>query len=78
MFVDMYIAIKEGDLEKGLDLQRRVIPICNALRGFDAPSTKVALSALGLCDEPLSMPLQPMIEPYRQRLIDMVKSGEYY
>ncbi len=78
MFVDMYIAIKEGDLEKGMELQRQVIPLCNAMRGFDAPSTKVAFAALGLCEEHLSMPLQPMIEPYRTQLIELVQTGDYY
>ena len=78
MFVDMYIAIKEGDLEKGMELQHQVIPLCNAMRGFDAPSTKVAFAALGLCEEHLSMPLQPMIEPYRTQLIELVQTGDYY
>ncbi len=78
LFVDMFIAMREGDLAKGLELQQKVIPLCNAIRGFDAPSSKVALAAIGLMDERLSMPLQPMQEPYRQRLIDLMQSGEYF
>jgi len=77
LFVEMYIAIREGDLTKALELQKKSLPLANALRGYDAPSGKVALAAIGLCEEYMSMPMQPMPEPARQNLIDLMKSGEY-
>lgn len=78
MFVDMYNAVQKGDYARGLDIQRKLIPLCNALRGFDAPSTQVSGYALGLCSERLSMPMQPMIEPHRTDLINLVKRGNWY
>jgi 4-hydroxy-tetrahydrodipicolinate synthase len=77
LFVDMQIAVKEGDLARAFELQKTVVPLTDAITGFGAPSSKVALAALGLCEEYVSMPLQPMPEPHRQRLIDLMKSGEY-
>jgi 4-hydroxy-tetrahydrodipicolinate synthase len=77
LYVAMYNAIKKGDLAQGLELQKKAIPLALAIRGFGAPSGKVAMAALGLCGERVSMPLQPMPEPYRQHLIDLMQSGEY-
>ena len=78
MFVDMYNVVQQRDYEKAMEIQRKLIPLCNALRGFDAPSTKVAAAALGLCSERLVAPLQPMIEPHRSNLIELVKTGGWY
>ncbi len=77
LYVEMYNAVKNGDLARGLELQKQAIPLALAIRGFGAPSGKTAMAALGLCGERVSMPLQPMPEPYRQHLIDLMQSGEY-
>ncbi len=74
LFADMYGALQAGDLETALELQKAVIPIAIAIDGYGAPSGKVVMAALGLCEEHVSMPLLRMPEPHRQHLIDLVNA----
>jgi 4-hydroxy-tetrahydrodipicolinate synthase len=77
LYVDLYNAVKSGNLEKGLELQKKAIPLALAIRGWGASSCKAGLAAIGLCQDHLAMPLQPMAEPARRHLEELMRSGEY-
>ncbi len=74
LYVDMYNAVKAGNLTRAWELQQKVFPFSDLLQPFDVPSSKAALLALGLGEEHLSRPFLPMPEPHRQMLIDLVRS----
>ncbi len=74
LYADMYGALQAGDVATAIKLQRVVVPIASAISGYGAPSGKVVMATLGLCDEHVSMPLLRMPEPHRQRLVDLIKA----
>lgn len=59
-----------GDVEGAMELQKRYLPLINALFCEVNPiPVKAAMAALGFCDNYLKLPLVPMEEAHEQTLL---------
>lgn len=66
---EMQTACLDGDYKKALDLQDRLMPLHQAI--FTEPGlcgAKYAMSALGLCEEEVRLPLVPVSEGTRAKI----------
>ena len=59
-----------GDLKGAAQLQCRLLPLVNCLFSQVNPiPAKAAVAAMGICEDVLRLPLTPMEEPYRAKLL---------
>ena len=77
MYAEMYRLTQQGEWDKALEIQKKIIPLSDAITGYGPPSGKALYAAMGLCQEHVSMPLQRMPEPARQNLLDLFEAGNY-
>ena len=60
----------DGDVVGAMQMQKRYLPLTNALFCEVNPiPVKAALAAMGFCENYLQLPLVPMEEPHRQTLL---------
>ena len=59
-----------GDVAGAMEMQKRYLPLINALFCEVNPiPVKAAMAALGFCENHLTLPLVPMEEAHRQTLL---------
>ena len=64
-----------GDLEGAAKLQCKLLPLVNCLFSQVNPiPAKAAVAAMGICQDVLRLPLTPMEEPYRTKLLSEMRS----
>ena len=64
----------DGDVAGAMALQKRYLPLTNALFCEVNPiPAKAAMAALGFCENYLRLPLVPMEEPHRQMLLGCMR-----
>ncbi len=72
---DMVNKFFAGDLSGAAALQCRLLPLVNCLFSQVNPvPAKAAMAAMGICQDVLRLPLTPMEEPYRTRLLEEMRS----
>lgn len=63
-----------GDVKGAAELQCRYLPLINALFCETNPiPVKAAMSAMGFCDDYLRLPLVPMEDAHREKLMSLMK-----
>lgn len=63
-----------GDIKGAAELQCRYLPLINALFCETNPiPVKAAMSAMGFCDDYLRLPLVPMEDAHREKLMSLMK-----
>ena len=64
-----------GDLKGAAQLQCRLLPLVNCLFSQVNPiPAKAAVAAMGICQDVLRLPLTPMEEPYRAKLLSEMRA----
>jgi 4-hydroxy-tetrahydrodipicolinate synthase len=71
---DMTNKFFAGDLAGAAALQCKVIPLVNCLFSQVNPiPAKAAVAAMGMCRDVLRLPLTPMEEPFRAKLLEEMR-----
>ena len=69
-------AFLDGDVRRAREIQVAAMPLIRALFCEVNPiPVKEALAQMGLCDAVYRMPLVPMSEPARERLVEAMKGA---
>ncbi len=65
----------EGQVKKSKDMQLELLRIMNAMfMDVNPVPVKAALSALGLCEEKYRLPLVPLKETDKEKLMEIMES----
>lgn len=65
----------EGNVKKSLELQLEYLPLINALFSEVNPiPVKAAMAAMGFCEDYLRLPLTPMEDSNKAKLLEIMKS----
>ena len=68
--------VLEGDIAGAMQLQKKYLPLANALFSEVNPiPVKAAMAAMGMCENYLRLPLVPMEEGHRQVLLQCMKDA---
>ncbi len=68
--------VLEGKIAEAMELQKKYLPLCNALFCEVNPiPVKAAMAAMGMCENYLRLPLVPMEETHRQTLLQCMKDA---
>ena len=68
--------VLEGDIAGAMEMQKKYLPLCNALFCEVNPiPVKAAMAAMGMCENYLRLPLVPMEENHRQVLLQCMKDA---
>ena len=63
-----------GDVNGSRDLQKKLLPLINALFSEVNPiPVKAAMSAMGYCENHLRLPLTPMEEAHKEKLFEIMR-----
>jgi len=63
-----------GDLKSALDMQLELLPLINSLFCEVNPiPVKAAMAAMGYCDDYLRLPLTPMEDAHREKMLDLMR-----
>ena len=66
--------VLDGDVAGAMELQKKYLPLTNALFCEVNPiPVKAAMAAMGFCENYLRLPLVPMEEPHRQTLLSCMR-----
>ena len=66
----------EGDVAGAMELQKKYLPLINALFSEVNPiPVKAAMAAMGFCENYLNLPLVPMEEAHRQVLLQCMRDA---
>jgi len=74
LFGGLYAVVHAGNMTRIRDLPQKTVLFSNSFKLLDVPSSKVRRSAFKAGIKPRSSLSVPVPEPYRQRLIDLVRS----
>ncbi len=66
----------DGDVQGAMELQKKYLPLINALFSEVNPiPAKAAMAALGFCDDYLRLPLVPMEQAHREVLLQCMRDA---
>ena len=75
LMVEMCSAWRQGDVRRAADIQRRIIPLCDALFSEVNPiPVKAAMSLCGMCTPEVRLPLAPADTALKKRLYHLLPS----
>ena len=64
----------DGDIKGSRDIQLKLLPLINALFSEVNPiPVKAAMSAMGYCEDTLRLPLTPMEDDHKAKLLNLMK-----
>lgn len=69
-------SFKEKKMEKAMDLQRRLLPVSDAITTrYGIPALKAALESRGMVGGPCRLPLLPVSEEVRKEVLDILDNS---
>ncbi|HXU39131.1 MAG TPA: dihydrodipicolinate synthase family protein [Blastocatellia bacterium] len=72
--VELYQAVKAGDLQRGRELQNRIAPLSHIVTaGLGVPGLKASMEMLGLAGGPPRAPLVPVNSSERERIKAVIR-----
>lgn len=75
LMVEMCDAWRQGDIGRAADIQRRILPLCDALFSEVNPiPVKAAMSLCGICTPEVRLPLAPADDGLKKRLSHLLPS----
>lgn len=67
---------RDGDVAGAMEMQKKYLPLINALFSEVNPiPVKAAMAALGFCENYLRLPLTPMEEAHEQKLLECMRQA---
>lgn len=64
----------DGDMAGSLDMQLKLLPFVNALFCEVNPiPAKACMEVMGFCGDEIRLPLTPMEEPHKEKMLDMMR-----